>query len=251
MNYKIYYLTTEKDKNKPIYVGVTRNSLLRRLSGHKNDAKNGNCKVHTWIKNRISSKENIKIELIEEINIIDNSNFDIYFWEDFYIDLFKSWGFDLKNTLYSGYSPLNVNNKGKMSLEARQKLSKLYKNKKLSKEQIQLSINNRLIEAKRRGYYHSEYTKKLISKRLTGKKISDSEKIRLKEIRKNVIPKTLPILILNIKTKNVLYYPSIVSFEKEFKVHHSNICKVLKGERNHTKGFYFCKLGATCPIKTA
>lgn len=244
--YKIYYLTSEKDKNNPVYIGVTRNTLLRRLSGHKNDAKKGNCKVHNWITNRISSGYNIKIELIDEIDDVN-----IYFWEDFHIDLFKSWGFCLKNMLYSGYSPLNVNNKGKMSQESRQKLSLLNKGKILSREQVQLSITNRLIEAERRGYYHSDYTKTLISKSHKGKEVSESERIRLKEIRKKVTPKTSPILALNIEENKVLYYPSMISFELEFKISHSNIIKVINGERNHTGGFYFCRIGATCPIKTA
>ena len=72
---KIYYL--HYGDNIPIYVGKT-NSLLRvRLNAHQ----------------RKSYKNNkIYIEEIEEV-IIDEWKF----WESFYIELFKSWGYSLNN----------------------------------------------------------------------------------------------------------------------------------------------------------
>ncbi len=162
-----------------MYVGITKNTLYRRLSGHKSDSKKGNTKVHNWIKARQKDGCEIIIKLIEEIETDI-----IYFWEDYYIDLFKSWGFNLKNSLYSGYSENNVNNKGRFSSEAIQKLSLLNKGKILTKERVEYSVKRRLEEAVRRGYYHSNETKSKISKAHKGKSISKQEKIRLKEIRK-------------------------------------------------------------------
>ena len=244
MKYKIYYLTSSKDNYNPVYIGITTKPLNRRLGGHKSDSKKGNSKVHNWIKNRISNGFEVIINLIDEVES------DGFFWEDFYIDLMKTWGFSLKNTLYSGYSELNVGKRGEMSLEAKIKLSKLYKNKKLSPERIKLSVDRRLEIAKKRGYYHSNETKAKLSKILTGKQISESEKQRLRTIKiGSISDKRIPILALNLITHKIEYFNFILEAEDKLLIPHGNIIKVLNGDRKSAGKHYFCKLGCTCPIK--
>lgn len=243
MKYNIYYLTTEKDDFSPVYVGITVNTLLTRLSGHKNDAKKGNAKVHNWIKGRISDGYSIEIILLD---VIDTD--EIYFWEDFYIDLLKSWGFSLKNMLYSGYSEKNINNKGRMSEDAKHKLSLMHTGVKLSRDRVELSIKNRLIEAKRKGYYHSEETLLKLSKAKIGRKVSEAERLRLIEIRKLAVMPTTPIMAINIKTNVVVYSESVSEFCRNYGTFTGNIAKVMNGTRNHTKNWWFCKYLETCEL---
>lgn len=244
MKYKIYYLTSLKDNNNPVYIGITTNSLNRRLGGHRSDSKNGSSKIHNWIKNRISNGFEVTINLIDEVDS------DGFFWEDFYIDLMKTWGFTLKNMLYSGYSEFNVGRHGEMSVEARLKLSNLYKNKKLSPERIKLGIDGRLRLTKERGYYHSDETKAKLSKILTGKQISESEKQRLRTIKiGSISEKRIPILALSLITQKVEYFNFILEAEYNLSIPHGNIIKVLNGDRKSAGKYYFCKLDSTCPIK--
>ena len=60
--YKIYYLTSELDNNQPMYIGMTRLSLDRRLKCHKTDVKRHNKKCN-WIRAR---DKKITIHLIED-----------------------------------------------------------------------------------------------------------------------------------------------------------------------------------------
>jgi hypothetical protein len=95
---KIYVL----EKNKiPFYVGKTINALNRRLSNHKK-----------------TFGSNVSIVLIDECTI-----HDWRFWEEYYISLFKSWGFILENKNNGGCGPVYY------SLEERIKFKKPKLNK--------------------------------------------------------------------------------------------------------------------------
>lgn len=105
---KIYLL--EKN-NIPIYVGKTINSLNRRLNQHKK-----------------TFGKDIVILLVDECNV-----YDWRFWEEYYISLFKSWGFTLKNKNNGGCGPVYY------SLEERKKFEKPKINK-LNYSQTHLKI---------------------------------------------------------------------------------------------------------------
>jgi hypothetical protein len=95
---KIYSL--EKN-NIPFYIGKTINSLNRRLSNHKKIFGN-----------------DISISPVDECTV-----YDWRFWEEYYISLFKSWGFNLKNKNNGGCGPVYY------SLEERKKFKKSKLNK--------------------------------------------------------------------------------------------------------------------------
>ncbi len=76
----IYYL--HYGDNIAIYVGRSKNIKVR-LANHKR-----------------KFGKNVKIEIIDEV-----SEIEWMFWEKFYISLFKSWGFDLKNKNNGGGGP--------------------------------------------------------------------------------------------------------------------------------------------------
>lgn len=93
-NYKIYILR-EKISGDIRYVGLTRNTLLQRLSGHLRDT--SITHKTNWIKK--VGKDNIEIILIEE-NI--NSKEEACEKEIFYISEYKKSGINLVNTTNGG-----------------------------------------------------------------------------------------------------------------------------------------------------
>ena len=72
------------DMNIPIYIGKTKNKLKIRESQHKRRLKKD-------------------IKIFELDYVYEN---EWKFWEEFYIELFKSWGFNLTNQNKAGGGPL-------------------------------------------------------------------------------------------------------------------------------------------------
>ena len=79
---KIYYLT--KKDNIPFYIGKTKNDLVYRHRHHRFHLKNKDIKIHT-------------IDEVEEV--------DWKYWESYWIEQFKCWGFDLTNKNSGGGGP--------------------------------------------------------------------------------------------------------------------------------------------------
>ena len=99
------------DKNKiPLYIGKTKNLLKIRESQHKK---------------RLNKELNIF-----ELDYVDENEWK--FWEEFYINLFKSWNFSLLNQNKAGGGPLyhTEESKTKMRNTPRPGTSKKLKNKK-------------------------------------------------------------------------------------------------------------------------
>jgi hypothetical protein len=76
----IYYLIED---NAPFYIGKTKNNILIREYQHK-------------------KRLNKDIQLVE-LDVVDSNEWK--FWESWYIDLFKSWGFNLLNKNKGGGGP--------------------------------------------------------------------------------------------------------------------------------------------------
>ena len=128
----IYTLSDPRTPDNIRYIGQTSQVLEKRLSGHIRDAKNskGTHKIY-WIRSLL--KENIipKIEPIDEV-----SKNEISFWEQYYISLYKHWGFNLTNSTNGGESgPImrGENNPSKRK-EVREKISKSLKGHKKTAE---------------------------------------------------------------------------------------------------------------------
>ncbi len=164
---------------KIVYIGKTINSLEHRLCGHISDSKRHNRKICKWI-NKLSREE--LIPLIEELDSCSIEN--LAELEIFYIDLFKTWGFDLKNHTKGGEGLLGFRfseeskillsekRKGEKnsfynkshSQETKNKISKANKNRKMSEE-----------FCKRR----SEYMKNNPISKEVYKKIAEANKIKI------------------------------------------------------------------------
>ena len=131
----IYYLTLED--NIPFYVGKTHTTLKQRLYTH-------------WI---TGNNKNIQIHLIDKIPTDEWK-----FWECYWIEQFKIWGFNLKNK----------NNGGGGSTKWTQE----QKNNPLRKKRLSQSLKGKILGVE--GYWknknHSEETKQKMSMAHTGRK---------------------------------------------------------------------------------
>jgi hypothetical protein len=121
---KIYIL--EKD-GVPFYVGKAKNHIRRK---HKH------CQTYGT---------DIKLEIIDEVE-------DWKFWESFYIELFKSWGFTLTNKNNGGGGPSSYTEEQKDKMRKPRpgsgaKISKTLKERNHSQyytEEVRLKISNAL-----------------------------------------------------------------------------------------------------------
>lgn len=95
---KIYELI-DPFTNEIRYIGKTIRSLDERLKYHIQDAKYSKytSKKVSWIKSLLNYNEDPIIRLVEKV---DKDEVD--FWEQFYIELYKSWGFRLTNMTRGG-----------------------------------------------------------------------------------------------------------------------------------------------------
>jgi hypothetical protein len=124
----LIYALTEPETNEVRYIGYTTRDLMIRFKEHFKKLSKPN-KKNNWIKHLIGQGLEPEIFVVDEV---DNS--EIKFWEMFYIDLFNSWGFDLKNGTKGGdggdtfsYNP----NKEQI----RNKIAAITKNRKWTDEQ--------------------------------------------------------------------------------------------------------------------
>lgn len=150
---KIYYL--HYGDNVPIYVGKTNSCLKVRLSSHKGRYKN----------------KNIYIEEIDEILLKDWK-----FWECYWIEQFKQWGFILDNKNEGG---------GGLKEHSKSTKLKISKSKKgisnvALKGRVRLDISKALKGKKRPDL--SQKLKGRISP-MKGKQFSQEHKQKIKESR--------------------------------------------------------------------
>lgn len=175
----IIYTLSHPISKKIVYIGKTINTLETRLYGHIGDSKRHNRKICKWI-SKLTSEG--LIPLIEELD--SSSEEDLARLEIFYIELFKVWGFDLKNHTDGGEGLIGFNHSEKSKLlmsnkrkgeknafynkthsqESKNKISKANKNRKMSEE----FCNKR-----------SEYMKANPIAKETYQKIANSNKIKL------------------------------------------------------------------------
>lgn len=95
-----YFIYSLSDENGYVrWIGCTKN-IKSRFSGHIREAKQGIIvsRKNNWISNCLLKSKQINIEVIEEFEDIESA----WFWEQFYISLYRSFGFDLFNIAIGG-----------------------------------------------------------------------------------------------------------------------------------------------------
>ena len=99
MEYTSIYSLSDPKTGEIRYIGKTYNHLRKRLYAHINECK-GDNKSHkiSWIKSLLSNNE---IPVISTIDIVPTNEWE--FWEKYWIDQFRQWGFNLTNIAPGGY----------------------------------------------------------------------------------------------------------------------------------------------------
>ena len=91
-----YFIYTLDYNNTPFYVGKT-NDIRTRLRKHKMESKLKRTYKEKMINKILSKNDDITISIIDEVNIGTEN-----YWEEFWINQMKSWGFKLYNGTSGG-----------------------------------------------------------------------------------------------------------------------------------------------------
>jgi hypothetical protein len=161
----IYYLEKE---GVPFYVGKTKHSLAYRKAIHK----------------YYSEIKDFNIHLLDKV-----SEDEWKFWEKHYIDLFKSWGFELKNKNRGGGGPSTHSEETKQKLripkteEIKQKISQSKKGTKYvlivkTRSNKGISPSQDIIEKRAKSKIGVKFTKQKPHKNLGSPKPWVSERLK-------------------------------------------------------------------------
>lgn len=106
MNVTFYTLSSSEDLDNIRYVGKTECALKTRLSQHINESKRHLEQNYThnhksnWVNKELSKGNTIIIQEIEQV--VCNSKEEWELIEQYWISMFKIWGFDLTNLTIGG-----------------------------------------------------------------------------------------------------------------------------------------------------
>jgi len=167
----IYYL--HRGDNLPFYVGKSNNPFSQRLHRHK-----------------LKFGEDTQIETLDEI-----SKKEWVFWEKYWISQFITWGFVLENKNHGGGGINGFELLGKKHSEkTKQLMSSLKKGKpsnrkgkpcsEIHKQKLSKSMKDKNSSPLKGIHYHTEKSKKLISKIHKGKEISQKQKLAISKTQK-------------------------------------------------------------------
>lgn len=146
------------------YVGKAK-SINHRYNRHMFDAKTKKQlnKRDAWIKSLLNKNQKPILEIIDEVSIDD-----WVFWEMYWIEQFKTWGFNLKNMTKGGEGTygriVSEETKIKMSEAKKGKKPKnldsiIAKNKEKSKSVLQYTKD---------GEFISEFSSRSMAEKITG-----------------------------------------------------------------------------------
>jgi group I intron endonuclease len=216
----IYILVDEN--NGPRYVGKSDNPN-KRLKDHIYESKRCDSKSHrvNWINSMLSKGLVPKVEIIDEV-----PNDEWEFWEGFWIDQFKQWGFSLTNGSIGGFGFT----KGHIVSDE-------------TKEKNRLAATG---NKNKRGKAVSIETRGRMSKARLGKELSIETRDRMSKARLGKKGKRCEKTIL-ILSKEVIQYDLDGNFIKEHKsgveakleTGASKISEVCNGKRKSSGGFYW------------
>jgi hypothetical protein len=218
----IYYLHRGNDV--PFYVGKTKNSPKKREREHRNKLKD----------------KNIILETIDE-----TPSLEWKFWEKYYILLFYSWGFELKNKNNGGGGSTF------RSEEFKNKLSKQRKGKKpvnIEKPILQYDLEGNFVkEWESYTQVYNVFKNQGISKAARGEHLQSSNYIwcykkdytpdlilnRINKIKNN----TIHIIQFDLNLNFIKEYQSIQKASKYLNKKPSAICECCKGKRKTAYGY--------------
>lgn len=204
--------------NEVRYIGLTTQSLNKRLYKHLYEIDSHTSKKNSWLKKlrNLDLLSEIKIQLIEECNIDILNDREVY-----WISEFKNKGYELTNMTIGG----DVGSLGhKHSEEALKKISEASK--------------------KRKGYKATPEARKNISKSLLGNtrhkncKHSEETKKQISETKKGTLSwNATPVLQLFKDGELIKEWVSATAAAKELGLSQGNIWSVINGNRKKCGGY--------------
>jgi hypothetical protein len=226
----IYALVSENEPNIIRYVGITRRNPLYRLSNHIYEAKNFSNKNN---KTRWISSINFKIKQIIIDEIIDDGNG--IFWEKYWVNQIKSWGFVLVNSNNGGGGLNKRSEEFSEWLSNRNKGNKYNLGKKHSEEaKNKMSLKKMGKVSPRKGCVVTEETKERQSLAKIGK-VGNATGFKHTEDTKN--KKRKPVYQLDLDGNIIKEWLGAREASKSLGIQESKITSVCKGNRITTGGF--------------
>lgn len=123
-NFTFIYSLSDPITNEIRYVGKSDN-INARLTEHIRKCTYSNTHKNNWIKSLLNKNLKPKIGILDKV-----SNTDWEFWEIYWINLIKMWGFNLTNIGIGGRG-------GNQGIVVNKKISNALKNRKFSNETIE------------------------------------------------------------------------------------------------------------------
>lgn len=228
--------------NEPRYIGHTINTY-NRLHSHLTKSKKGKSYKDIWI------RKLLKQGITPILNIIDEVESDVYFWEKFYIWLYKSWGMRLTNTaliIIGGGDTFTADFKKearrlRMHEIMKSRYSDPVERVKLSQKCKKTWTDPALIEkaityGKKSAELHRETKRERMRK-----KWHDNPEWADKLITLCNIARSVQIEQIDEFGNVIKSFKSVTSAAKELKIAQSSISLVINGKRKSARGFYFKK----------
>ena len=206
----VTYIYILKDENNtPRYVGKS-NNVKNRFTKHIYEAsKYADRNTHkvNWIRSMLNNGLKPTIEIIDEVSV---ENWE--YWEKFYIEQYKTMGFDITNSREGGGSHIGTK----------------------TKEEIKLVLKWKMIGKKHSKEQNENQSKKMIGNNYAlGNKMSSKTKLKIIDSRKGKLDKKIICINTGIK------YSSITEASKSLNIDHSYISRVCTGSRKSTNGLKF------------
>ena len=228
--------------NETRYIGQTIN-VYDRLHSHFSEAKKRNSYKNIWL------RKLLREGVIPILNVIDEIESDVYFWEKFYIDLYMSWNIRLTNIAISvlGGGDTFTNDPNKEKRRQRQsEISKAYyanpeARKKTKIKSIEIWKDPKLIEQARKygklsAELHKENKVEWMKKRWL-----DNPELAEKIKNASILARSIAIEQINENGNVIAEFISGADAARKLNLYSSDIYNVVNHKRKHIRGLRFRK----------
>ena len=207
------YILIDPRNNDIRYVGKSDNPLVR-LNEHIRKSENKITYKNNWIRSLIKNGVKPKLNIIDEVPLEEWG-----FWEQYWIEQFKMWGFKLTNIANGGVG-------GNLGDIVNKKISKALKGRKISKEsKDKMSISSI-------GKKHSEGTKNKMSKQ----KVGVNNPMYGKE-RPESSKKYRKVVQLSLNGNKIKLWDGLSIASRELNINRCTISDVCNGRKKTAGGF--------------
>lgn len=210
------YSLSDPNTNQIRYVGKSDNPQIR-LNEHIRKCKYSNTHKNNWIKSLLNKNLKPVMEILDIVSINDCG-----FWENYWIIMMKTWGFELTNIANGGIG-------GNLGPIVNAKISKKLKNRIFSTE----TINRMKISAIDRK--HTEETKSKMSM----SKMGDNNPL-FGKTRTESSKKYRSVIQLDLNNNLINSWRGVTIASNELKINRCSISDVCNG-RKKTAGGYIWK----------